>query len=802
MKHIKIVVTLTLVVLLASILVFYVEAWTTPIIDDYNFEQANLAKFEVLPSLEGSDSLEADLSYDFTGTSITELIVIPGKGYIYTAEFQGFQSIVTYMIGIDTNGTITGYKTLIQGDTPGLGAEIAKDWYKDQFPGTSINDLSGIDGWTGATITFGGSRASLSKVMDFHNSTFEGVVLETPAERLARWKKEITVDNAVITDVSGDYTLTGGVTKVELANDGVADVAVIYTAEFTGYVGTVEYIIALDLETNDVIGLRIVSNGETAGIGSILSDESFQTQFETMLQIDALNGNIDEVAGSSAPITYGEFKSSLAELINFHKSAFEGEVIETFEEKIARWKKEITVDNAVITDVSADYTLSDGVIKVEIANDGVADVAVIYTVEFIGYNPSETVEYLIAFDLVTNDITGFRVVYQSETPGLGAKIAEESYFVQFDNLLQADALAGNIDGLAGASITTGGLKTSLVKVVNFHKVEFEGIVIETPDPVETSDANLLKAFPGAATFNSIYAEYTYIEDILNIYEVKDGTDEVIGYVYYAQAKGFGVNNIEFAWGVDVYGVTVEIAILNDTQSWASAEEYADYNGSAGDNFNTSPWLNNFEGVTLQSLINTTIDVVAGVSTTTGGMVNVTKTIAEYHIDGFELLIPDEGPIFETTTDANLLLALPGAVTFTSVYSDFTLNEGILNIYEAKDGSDAVVGYVYFAHVAGFGANNIQFVIGVDNLNNTVLIEILNDTQSWDMAQEYADYDGSAGLDFATSPWLESFEGVTLQSLLDTPVDDVAGVSTTTGGMISIIETIAQYHATESVGGGN
>jgi electron transport complex protein RnfG len=658
MKHVKIVVTLTVVVLIASILVFFVEGWTTPIIDDYNFEQANIAKYEVLPSLASNDSLESDSSYDFTGTSITELIVVPGKGYIYTAEFQGFQSIVTYMIGIDTNGTITGYKTLIQGDTPGLGAEIVKDWYKDQFPGTSTNDLSGIDGWTGATITFGGSAASLSKVMDFHNSTFEGVVLETPAEKLARWKTEITIEDGTFTDVSGDYDLSNGLTKVELVNDGSTDVAVIYTVEFAGYVAEnvdpdelVEYIIAFDLATNDVIGLRVVYNGESAGIGSIISDESFQTQFESMLQMDALDGNIDEVAGGSAPVTYGAFRDSLN------------------------------------------------------------------------------------------------------------------------------------------------------KVVTFHKVEFEGVVIVIPDPVETTDANLLLAFLGAATFTSVYADYTYVEDILNIYEVKDGTDALIGYVYYGHAKGFGVDNIEFAWGVDVYGVTVDIAILNDTQSWDDANEYADYDGSAGLDFNTSSWLNSLEGVTLESLINTTIDAVAGVSTTTGAMIEVTKTIAQYHLDEFEIMV---SPDFATTSDANLLLAVPGAVTFTSVYENFTYNENILNVYEAKDATDTVIGYVYFGHADGFGANDIEFVLGVDASNNTVEIAILNDTESWDAAEgsEYADYDGSAGLDFNTTTWLENFEGVTLQSLLTTQVDGVAGVSTSTGAMIDVIEVIAQYHTDESVGGGS
>ena len=169
-----------------------------------------------------------------------------------------------------------------------IWAEIAKDWYKDQFPGVSINDFSEIDGLVGATITFGGSAASLSKVVDFHNSTFEVVVLETPAEKLARWKKEITIDNAVITDVSGDYTLSGGISRIEFANDGSKDVAVIYTVDFEGYAGIVEYIIALDLVTNDVIGLRIVTNEETAGIGSVISEESFQTQFDAMLQIDEI----------------------------------------------------------------------------------------------------------------------------------------------------------------------------------------------------------------------------------------------------------------------------------------------------------------------------------------------------------------------------------------------------------------------------------------------------------------------------------------------------------------------------------
>ena len=59
-------------------------------IDAYNFEQANKAKFEVLPTLESTDEIVAEVDYDYTGTSITELIIVEDKGYIYTGVSLGF----------------------------------------------------------------------------------------------------------------------------------------------------------------------------------------------------------------------------------------------------------------------------------------------------------------------------------------------------------------------------------------------------------------------------------------------------------------------------------------------------------------------------------------------------------------------------------------------------------------------------------------------------------------------------------------------------------------------------------------
>lgn len=141
----------------------------------YDFTSENqdeFYKFEVLPTLEKTDSLVPNLIYGFTGTTITEVIVVEGKGYIYTAEFTGYDSTVIYIIGIDLNGIITGYETVAQGETPGFGAEIAKDWYKNQFQGVDITDISSIDGSAGATLTFSAHLTSLNKLIDFHTRTF------------------------------------------------------------------------------------------------------------------------------------------------------------------------------------------------------------------------------------------------------------------------------------------------------------------------------------------------------------------------------------------------------------------------------------------------------------------------------------------------------------------------------------------------------------------------------------------------------------------------------------------------------
>jgi len=783
MKHFKIIITLTVVVLISSLAVFFVEDITTPIIDAYNLEQANLAKFEVLPELTTDDEIVASEDYDFTGTSITELIIIEGKGYIYTAEFQGFQSIITYMIGIDLNGNLTGYKTLTQGDTPGLGALIAETDFFQQFTGMKTEDAAAgnFDGLAGATITTGGLIGSLDKLIEFHNVEFEGAVVETPEARLIRLKEEITEVGATITDVTSDYDLTGTpITKVETTDND----QIIYTVEVDGYSPGIVYLVAFDLDTNDIIGFRVIEQYETIGLGAIIEDPTFQAQFDDLAQ-DA----IDDIGGSTAVITLGALKGSLEEVVEFHKAEFEGEIPETDAQKLERFKQEITVTDAIITDVSGDYDLTGlDIDKVELVNDGTEDVAVIYTIVFVGYNTGDVIEYIISFDLETNDILGFRVIYQNETPGYGDTIEDDDYYLQFAGMAQIDALNGDIDdvaGTSGAPVTMGAFKLSLNEVVVFHKAEFEGVIVESDE--ERLERLWLELFPTADDFVKVTRDYAAHYDIEEFYEVYDVSDVYLGNLYHVKAQGASYSEetyIEFFIGIAADKTFTGLRMWDDNETPGKATDF--YLPAYGDTYTGDDIEDTY-----------TIDDIAGSTVTNNALQVAALSIATYHVEvylGQQFARPasQDAELFQLTP------AFPGAVSFNSVYLDYAYESHIYNIYEALDGSDNVLGYVYYGYTTG-NNGTIEFTWGVNLAGVTQQLYITSESETWESAETWGSYDGTAGY-FPDTTWLNNFEGVTFSSLLATQVDGVAGVTNTTESLRDILEGIAQYHSDESVGG--
>lgn len=88
-----------------------------------------------------------------------------GKVFVMVANGRGLWGEIAGHIGLDNTLTkITGIDFTLQSETPGLGARIAEDWFREQFrgmtgpvkrvaEGTKDNRSDEFDAITGATIT-------------------------------------------------------------------------------------------------------------------------------------------------------------------------------------------------------------------------------------------------------------------------------------------------------------------------------------------------------------------------------------------------------------------------------------------------------------------------------------------------------------------------------------------------------------------------------------------------------------------------------------------------------------------------
>ena len=94
-------------------------------------------------------------------------------GYVFTSGAKGYGGTVSVMVGIGTDGTITGLEILSHSETPGLGANAVKPDFKNRFIGKAgqlivdknSNDGQNVQAITAATITSKAVTNAVNAVM-------------------------------------------------------------------------------------------------------------------------------------------------------------------------------------------------------------------------------------------------------------------------------------------------------------------------------------------------------------------------------------------------------------------------------------------------------------------------------------------------------------------------------------------------------------------------------------------------------------------------------------------------------------
>lgn len=105
--------------------------------------------FEPIEVAEGEAAASAYTAIDGSGNTL---------GYVVEVLPSGFGGAIDLMVGVDTNGSVTGISVLSMAESPGLGARCTEEWFVAQFAGQTspvavTKDGGSIESITSATIT-------------------------------------------------------------------------------------------------------------------------------------------------------------------------------------------------------------------------------------------------------------------------------------------------------------------------------------------------------------------------------------------------------------------------------------------------------------------------------------------------------------------------------------------------------------------------------------------------------------------------------------------------------------------------
>lgn len=157
----RLIIVLFLISTVTALLLGLVNYVTADEIASINLEKQQSAMREVL----AADAYE---EIEFTGenSSVVQMYRAGNAGYVVRTVSAGSQGNIEMMVGVDTQGAVTGVSIVNMSETSGLGSKAGDAGWRGQFAGGSGGFALDKDGGTiqtitGATIT---SRAVASGV--------------------------------------------------------------------------------------------------------------------------------------------------------------------------------------------------------------------------------------------------------------------------------------------------------------------------------------------------------------------------------------------------------------------------------------------------------------------------------------------------------------------------------------------------------------------------------------------------------------------------------------------------------------
>ncbi|HHU12205.1 MAG TPA: FMN-binding protein, partial [Clostridiaceae bacterium] len=453
------------------------------------------------------------------------------------------------------------------------------------------------------------------------------------------------------------------VKKADLAKRGDETLGYVIEVSKGGYGGPLPVLTGVGSD-GTIIGIQILDNGETAGIGKKVEDEAYRDQFVGQDFSEPVG--VDTIGG--ATISSASVNASVKDaLVAYGVLSGAGEL------PVKLDPKESIFADGIFTEADAAPYAEQKITAVWDVNDASGNpLGTIFESTVQGYGGD--VPVLTGFD-PEGSIVGVALGDNSETEGFGKRWEDPAMMEQFVGQSARDDL--QIDMIAEVTVTSYAVKGGLDNAkAAFLLMSGEGSSEEPGEDIKN------ELFPGA-TFSAL--------DVSQFDGIASAHKSDAGYVVAADAKGFG-GDMTILVGYETDGAISGVLLEshNETPGYGMKAEEAEYRDQyigqkAGDDI--------------------TVDGITGATVTSEAFVDAVSRTAEV----FAVIdtLPEATEDTEEPDKDDPKLALFPDAEFEDVDAADYEDDGITAIYQTEDG------YVIDAAVKGYGGD-ISFSVGYTN----------------------------------------------------------------------------------------